>query len=339
MVGHKLLNYHLWFPKKILMYCHNPISYFKREIQNANFSFARPYFARHFNFYFKMLDHSYSTKNIEIPNEIWLKIMNYLPTEDIFGTFVRLNKRLNGIATDPKALKYLSFKRLETYSRNFFDPAMKVLNRSTGLVGLSLINCDKWKKTITQVSYSNIVNLKSLEVSIDDDGYFCDYDHCDEYHGTTFPFQLIQALNGSKIELQTLKIKGFLIDDKVMFEISKMKSLKTLSILDAKQQVLTPNILESLAISCNQLENIEIYDREKTKYNQDDDDYDFSDDRIAFYGENVENNYKTALNTLFEEKSSTLKSIKIFNLGESYCRRPKKQCVPLTNLTFCQNLE
>ena len=63
MVGHTYLTILYGFPKKFLMYYHNRISYFKREIQNVNFSFPRPYFARNFNFYFKMLDHSYSSSN------------------------------------------------------------------------------------------------------------------------------------------------------------------------------------------------------------------------------------------------------------------------------------
>ena len=36
---------------------------------------------------------------------------------------------------------------------------------------------------------------------------------------------------------------------------------------------------------------------------------------------------------------TTLKSFKIFNLGGSYCRNAEKPCVPLEDLTFCQNLE
>ena len=89
-----------------------------------------------------------SSSNMEIPNEIWLKIMNYLPTEDIFLNFACLNKRLNGLTKDSKALKYLSlqFKSKE---------AMKILKRSTGLVGLrikQISSYSDWVEITKQVS-------------------------------------------------------------------------------------------------------------------------------------------------------------------------------------------
>ena len=47
--------------------------------------------------------------SMKIPNEIWLQIMNYLPTTDVFGVFALLNKRLNGLTIDSRALKYLTY--------------------------------------------------------------------------------------------------------------------------------------------------------------------------------------------------------------------------------------
>ena len=281
-------------------------------------------------------------RNIEIPNEIWLKIMNYLPTRDIFGTFALLNKRLNGMTTDSKSLKYLSLNHQldKWYFNNHCDQAMQVLDRSTGLVGISIQAGDNWNKIINTILDSNIASLRSLEVSIPtDDGYFCDSYHCDYYHGTRFPIELIQALNVSKIKLNTLKLKGFIIEPEVMIEISKMESLKTLSILDTKQKVLSHEVILALAMNANQLESIEIVDKEKTKYDTvDDGDEHFDDVSSGFSLEQCENEYKIALNTLFERKQSSLKCIKIFNLGDSGCRI-YEPCLPLTNLGLCQNLE
>lgn len=215
---------------------------------------------------------------------------------------------------------------------------MEVLKNSTRLVGLNIKECDNWNKIIKKVLDFNIASLKSLEVTIDE-GYFCDHDHCNEYHKTYFPIEVIQALVESKIKLHTLKIKGFSVEPTDVIEVSKMESLKTLSILETKQKFVNHKVIEALAMNTNQLESIEIFDRQKTKHNQDDRDYNFDDYCSGFSNDNLEENYKTALNKLFERKQSTLKSIKMFNLGNSYCSMPGTPCVPLTNLSFCQNLE
>ena len=274
------------------------------------------------------------TRHIEIPNEIWLKIMNYLPTKDILGTFAILNKRSSEMTKDSRALKYLS---IDNQLIHRFGKCMEVLKHSTGLVGLSIKDCDKWKEIVKKVLDSDMASLKSLEVSINS-GYFCDSNYCDDYHGTQFPIEFIQSLNVSKIKLHTLKIKGFIIDSKVMIEISKMESLKNLSILDTKENVLYSKVIKAFACNDNQLETIEIVDRKKNKYHNDDDD-DFDDVHGFFTSENEDKKYRTALNKLFEKKKSVLKSIKMLNLGDPTCKLPKKPCVSLTNLRSCQNLE
>ena len=103
-----------------------------------------------------------SPREVQVPNEIWLKIMNYLPTKDIFRTFALLNKNLNGLTLDSKALKYLSFDRNLQYPRRNLDQALAVLKRSTGLVGLTInqIESDHWTNIVLRVVDSDIKSLK-----------------------------------------------------------------------------------------------------------------------------------------------------------------------------------
>ena len=84
-------------------------------------------------------------------------------------------------------------------------------------------------------------------------------------HGTDLDQELVelaQGLKASKIELHTLKLKGFMLNSKVLIEISKLKSLKTLGIMDTKQTVVTLEVIESFIKNSNQLEAIEIIDKQ-----------------------------------------------------------------------------
>ena len=47
-----------------------------------------------------------------IPYEIWVKIMNYLSTNDIFYTLALVNRNSYKLTKDSKALKYLTLKEL-----------------------------------------------------------------------------------------------------------------------------------------------------------------------------------------------------------------------------------
>ena len=103
-----------------------------------------------------------------------------------------------------------------------------------------------------------------------------------------------------------------MMEPQVLIEISKLKSLKTLSITDTKQTVVTLEVIESFTKNDNQLEAIEIIDKKKTKHNFEDTD-DFGDDDGSANGK-----MKAALNELFDRKNSMLKSIKLLNLGKGH---------------------
>ena len=49
-------------------------------------------------------------RSVHLPNEIWLKIINYLKTKDIFGSFALINKYFNQLTPDISVIKYLQVK-------------------------------------------------------------------------------------------------------------------------------------------------------------------------------------------------------------------------------------
>ena len=181
-----------------------------------------------------------SPREIELSNEIWLKVMNYLPTKDIFGTFALLNKRLKGLTLNSK---YLSFDgNVLDSDPTKLNQAIHVLKCSTGLVGINIKQSGMWNVIVQEVFNLDIPSLKSLNI-VSPEGFHCAFPDCESegyyvcnheyyYQGTEFPIEWIQALNESKrIKLDTLMLKDFIVKPNTINEISKLESLKTFDIL------------------------------------------------------------------------------------------------------------
>ena len=43
----------------------------------------------------------------KLPNELWMKILTYLPTHDIFANFSLVNKHFHGLTLNPSSIKYI----------------------------------------------------------------------------------------------------------------------------------------------------------------------------------------------------------------------------------------
>ena len=44
---------------------------------------------------------------LELPNEMWMKILSYLQFKDVFGNFALVNKHFHALTLHPSAVKYL----------------------------------------------------------------------------------------------------------------------------------------------------------------------------------------------------------------------------------------
>ena len=77
---------------------------------------------------------------VNVPNELWLKIISYLKCKDIFLGFGQVSKRFNELIHDPTAIKSFEFKLNENsiYHDMAMDMAMEVLKYSKQLIRISL---------------------------------------------------------------------------------------------------------------------------------------------------------------------------------------------------------
>ena len=85
-------------------------------------------------------------RSIHLPNEIWLKIMNYLKTKDIFERFALVNKLFNQLTLDTGSIKYLQVKNIAG-NLSKHENMMKVLSRCKTLIEFSIedIFCDEYQ--------------------------------------------------------------------------------------------------------------------------------------------------------------------------------------------------
>ena len=106
-------------------------------------------------------------RSIYLPNEIWLKIINYMKTKDIFGSFALVNKHFNFLTPEISAIKYLQIKNIaESISK--YESIMKLLSGCKNMVEFSIEEklCDKYQFMSCIIkALESSEKLKSLKIS------------------------------------------------------------------------------------------------------------------------------------------------------------------------------
>ena len=113
----------------------------------------------------------------------------------------------------------------------------------------------------------------------------------------------------------------------IVIESSKIKSLKTLKISDARRVVLTPQVVNALAENDNQLETVDFGDIE----------FNDSETFVTFFDHDFMNNLKNALNNLMQKKFNTLKHLRRITFEDS--ASDDWELVSLENISLCHRLE
>ena len=251
-------------------------------------------------------------RSIYLPNEIWLKIINYMKTKDIFGSFALVNKHFNFLTPEISAIKYLQIKNIaESISK--YESIMKLLSGCKNMVEFSIEEklCDKYQFMSCIIkALESSEKLKSLKIStkhnINPELRY-GFGHKIEAISSKF----LEHLEKMKDKLEHLEFEKIIIRN-LHGLICKMKNLKSLSIKNRDQ--FDDQFIENLGNSENQLEKIE--------WNQ-----------ILL---DSKGKVEKAFNNLLFHKQDTLKSIKIVYSNQCYGVVFSKQ---MSNLSFCQNLE
>ena len=106
-------------------------------------------------------------QNTQLPNEIWIKILNHLTTKDIFGNFTLVCKRFNGFTMDSGTIKYIRLSDFKTNGdTSKMEKALKVLKRCHFLKSLSMDKCcTSFVNTFAIQVFQSCSRLKSLKIT------------------------------------------------------------------------------------------------------------------------------------------------------------------------------
>ena len=248
-------------------------------------------------------------RNMDFPNEIWSKIIKYLPSDDVYQSLNLVSKRFQSLALDSGVLRVINFQK-----RKIGDEKMNFLKTSTLPMKFIFGKLSLIQKP-GEITISVTQNLKSLKFS-------------SIYGGKHYlPNSSIDTIIQSNCKLQHLEIDAFYVPPSVMIKISRIQTLRTFRIFNKKTVVITPEVVNAFAENANKLENVE-FNNIKHNYNP----YNPYGTLRDLKGESDELNI--AVNDLLEKKSSTLRSLKYIN-----CAQFINESIPLTNLKLCQKLE
>ena len=256
-------------------------------------------------------------RKVELPNEIWIKIIKSLHSKDVYGSLAFVNKHFNGLSLESGVTRII---RMD-YG---FELEKCLIILKDSRTSIEIIS-DKNSSLIRAISITK--NLKSLKLT--NDFFETRFDHTTIYRGSQLSMDLVASLKKSKNQLEHLELKGIYASYDVMVGISKIKTLKTFKITNARRVVLTPEVINALADNDNQLEIVE-FDDINEKY------CDPTYGKVSNDEEFVEE-YQIALNNFLLKKCNTLKRLK--NISKDKECDFQDDLPPLTGLSLCHKLE
>ena len=246
-------------------------------------------------------------RNVELPNESWIKIMNYLKTKDIFNNFALVCKLFHDFTQDLNSIRYFQVENIEMTTSKY-ESILKILGGCTQLFEFSISDDNRANSDFVFCCISKALESGQKLTSLRAKGFGMLFFNSIESFSLYGDFQrnIIKSKNLERIEINGLEL-GF----DTWNRISKIKTLKNIKITgkDLKRE----QFIQDLADNENQLECFEL--------NQ----YVINSDFPIF---------KQAIQNLLYKKEKTLKRIKLdyLSIGAPFGSQ-------LDNLIVCQNLE
>ena len=201
-------------------------------------------------------------RKVELPNELWMKIMHFLPTKDILTSFALVNKHFYDLTLSSGSIKCLSIKDIEN---DFdFDKVIEVVNRSKGLKELSIMDCPQYWQRFVFRSIQTSISLYTLKISLTLKEHQYQRVPSQQFFSpipksVLFTPALMDMIISGQNHLESLEFNGLCLPLEVTRKIGQLQHLKSLRILNVDSTVMILGILTTLAQNCHKLETIEIH--------------------------------------------------------------------------------
>ena len=247
---------------------------------------------------------------LNLPNEILLKIVNYLNTKDLMTNFALVCKNFKSLA---KEVKYFELKDITELE---FESAMEVLKNTTHLKEISLSIKSKKNNLMNELLIQALKSSKRIKsIKLWPTRYLGDSDWAN------YKLDNVKEIKKYCKDLEHLTLIDVEIGSSLITQITKFSTLKSLNVSiqsNVNDGKFTSNHILAFANNCPNLEAISFYIK---------------------IGYNNIKLIKAALDTFFDARKQTLKS---FALSTIYSSRKDwdmdGSCI-LENLLLCHNLE
>ena len=240
-------------------------------------------------------------ETFELPNEIWLKILKYLDTKDVFQSFALVCKNFNQLTKTPTALNYLQIEK-NIYESKHYHQLIKVVKRSKNLTCIKIEgDYSNYIKHIVNNGFKFCPRLKSLLI----------HTSKPHYNSLSLTPKCVEILVENSHKLENLELKRVEFKTNEDFaKLSELTNLKSLLVSKAFHNW-NKRKVEPIAKNCSKLEKVR---------------FDYVDAR----------NDKSDLHGFFSNIKNSLKSLtidKVAGYGIS------KKDTFLKNVALCKKLE
>ena len=187
-------------------------------------------------------------KKIELPNEIWLKIMNYLGTKDVFMNFRLVCKNFDALTSDVSCFEYSANNYLTHEGRKSqYQSALKQLRKFNRLKEIRISESERMRPMMVQAVKLH-KNIKSLKLSnIGGMNLKFSNDSLNQIH-------TLKRLE--HLELRDIAIAPYVVD----YIASSFRTIKSFiaieSTKDKTSNFTTPGNVQSFVTFCKNLEAI-----------------------------------------------------------------------------------
>ena len=191
-----------------------------------------------------------SGRKVQLPNEIWLQIMSYLKTKDLFRSFNLVCKHFKSLTLDSSAIKYIDVVK-NINDKEDYQNVVKRLKSSKCLKGISIHENYKYVTHLIAQTLKLNPNVKSIKLERPPPYLTNGRQH----QNTPLSQKIITGIANSSVEnLAFINVK---LSPDFALSIGKMKTLKSLSIkVDSSFDM--ANLLIELANNSKHLEAIEL---------------------------------------------------------------------------------
>ena len=254
----------------------------------------------------------------QLPYELWLKIMNYLNTKDLFTNMALVCKNFNSLTNEVKYLELKEISELE------FESAINLLKTTTHLKEISLSTkfLSESKKKSMKLLLQALTSSKSIK-SIKLQPFFGYLESDNKNNWINYKLGSFKQIKKLCPDLEHLHLRHVIFSTKsVISQIAQFSTLKSLRMslspiaMDGGEFFTPENILEFS--NCPNLEAISL---------------------CIKIGDKNFDQMKKVFDTFFNAKKHTLKR---FEISRFYKSRQNQNVIDnnlLENIILCQNLE